>query len=174
MSESPDYTVLDALRDILETDQAFFGIIRHLDGYARTHLTASHLRNTGSAMTILRQFMTNPQTTRMIVNIPLRMDMSGNFFDPVPVVPTREQIRAATETHVGLTNATCAICQDSVECATRIRHCGHCFHGACIDQWLSMNPRCPVCRHDIRTVLRPVSPPIVNDEQSGSVHPDEE
>lgn len=174
MSEAGDYGVLDALRDILETDQAFFTIVRYLDGHARTHLVASHLRNTGSAMTILRQFMANPQqTTRMVVNIPLRMDISGNFFDPVPVYPTQEQIRAATETHIGVTNTNCAICQDSVMCATRIRHCGHCFHGACIDQWLSMSPRCPVCRHDIRTALRRPSGDSTN-EQSRSVYPDQE
>ena len=173
MSDTSDYTVLDALRDVLETDQAFFGIVRFLDGNARTHLLASHLRNTGSAMTLLRQFMANPQTTTMVMNIPLRMDLSGNFFDPVPVYPTQEQIRAATETHVGLTNATCSICQDDVTCATRIRHCGHAFHGACIDQWLGMNPRCPVCRHDIRTDFRRADTSVTN-EQSRSVHSDEE
>lgn len=173
MSDDGNYGVLDALRDIMETDQAFFTIVRYLDGHARTHLLASHLRNTGSAMTILRQFTANPQTTRMVVNIPLRMDLSGNFFDPVPIYPTQEQIRAATENHIGVTNTNCAICQDSVTCATRIRHCGHCFHGACIEQWLSMSPRCPVCRHDIRSVLRTPSLETTN-EQSSRLHPDEE
>jgi hypothetical protein len=169
-----DYTVLDALRDVLETDQAFFNVIRYLDGHARTHLVASHLRNTGSAMTILRQYLASPQTTTMVMNIPLRLDVSGNrFFDSVPVYPTQEQIRSATESHVGVTNTNCAICQDSVTCATRLRHCGHCFHGACIEQWFSMSPRCPVCRHDIRNVLRTSSPEVTN-EESGSLHPDQE
>ena len=169
----PEYTVLDALRDILETDQAFFSFVRYLDGNARTHLLASHLRNTGSAVTLLRQYMANPQTTTMVMNIPLRMDLSGSFLDPVPVYPTQEQIRAATESHVGVTNTNCAICQDAVTCATRIRQCGHCFHGACIEQWLSMSPRCPVCRHDIRTVLRTPSEETPN-EQSRRLHSDQE
>jgi hypothetical protein len=170
-----DYTVLDALRDILETDQAFFNVIRYLDGHARTHLVASHLRNTGSAMTILRQYMSNPSTTTMVMNIPLRLDASGNsFLDAVPVYPTQDQIRVATESHVGVTNTNCAICQDSVTCATRIRHCGHCFHGACLDQWFSMSPRCPVCRHDIRTDFRRTNSPSTNDTEGRRVYPDQE
>ena len=166
-------TILDALRDVMEADQAFFGIVRYLNGPTRSTLLAAHLRNTGAAINVIRQFATNSQTTTMVMNIPLRMDMSGNFFDAVPVYPTQEQIRAATETHVGLTNATCSICQDAVTCATRIRHCGHAFHGACIDQWLSMNPRCPVCRHDIRTPLRTL-PGETSNVASRSVHTDEE
>ena len=170
-----DYTVLDALQDILETDQAFFGVIRFLDGNARTHLTASHLRNTGTALGILRQYMANPQSATVVMNIPLRMDISGNsFFDSVPVYPSQEQIRTATETHVGVTNTNCTICQDSVTCATRIRHCGHCFHGSCLEQWFSMSPRCPVCRHDIRTDFRRTNSPLGNEQPSRSVYPDQE
>jgi hypothetical protein len=170
-----DYTVLDALRDVLETDRAFFGIVRYLDGHARTHLMASHLRNTGSAITILRQYMTTPQPVTMTMNIPLRLDLSGNsFFDPVPVYPTSEQIRVATEVDVGVTNTTCAICQDSVISATRLRHCGHCFHATCIGQWFSMSPRCPVCRHDIRNDFRRTNSPLGNEPESRGVYPDQE
>jgi hypothetical protein len=57
-----------------------------------------------------------------------------------------------------------------VECATRIRHCGHCFHSGCIGEWFSMNPRCPVCRHDIRLQVAPVPPPNEGDR----LHSDEE
>ena len=170
-----DYTVLDALRDVLETDQAMFNVVRYLDGHTRSNLVASHLRNTNSALALLRQYVANPQPTTMVMNIPLRLDISGNrFFDPVPVYPTQEQIQVATETHIGVTNTNCAICQDSVTCATRIRHCGHCFHGACIDQWFSMSPRCPVCRHDIRTDFRRTNSPLGNEPESRSVYPDQE
>lgn len=171
MSESNEYSVLDALHDIMQSDQTFCELVRHLDGRTRTALLDAHLRNSGAAIAVLRQFMTTPTT--MVMNIPFRMDASGTFFDPVPVTPTQEEIRMATERHVGVTNSTCSICQDTVTCATRIRECGHCFHGSCIDQWLSMNPRCPVCRHDIRTPLRTDRREASNVSGS-SVHSDSE
>jgi hypothetical protein len=149
--------VLDILHEIFETERTFYQMYRFLDTNSRNHLLAAHMRNTSSALAILRIFMAQPQQTTMVMNIPINLDASGNFFDPVPVVPTREQIAAATETHRGVpANTTCAICQDEVTCATRIRACGHNFHAACIDQWFQMNPRCPVCRHDIRD-LQPSS-----------------
>ncbi len=80
------------------------------------------------------------------------MDASGNFFDPVPIVPSAQQIQTATETNVPVSNETCAICQDVMNSATRIRHCGHVFHAQCITQWFTMNARCPICRHDIRSL----------------------
>jgi hypothetical protein len=121
------------------------------------------MRNSSALLGILRAYQLQP-ATRMVINIP--MDLSGNWMDPVPVVPTREQIAAATEQHVGV-DTTCSICQDSLTCATRIRACGHCFHGQCIQQWLSVNSRCPMCRHDLRT---PVA--TTTNAQDSSVHAD--
>lgn len=155
-----DYSVLDAIRDITLTDRAFFSIVRFLDGNTRNHIVAAHLRNTSQMSMVLRQFMATQQREErrenIVMNIPLNsiFDPSGNFLrnflDPVPVVPTQEQIQAATENHIMTTDTTCAICQEAVSCATRIRHCGHCFHSQCIAEWFTMNTRCPICRHDIR------------------------
>lgn len=173
-----DYTVLEAIRDLTQTDRAFFSMLRFLDGSSRNHILAAHLRNTSHALSILRTLSTAPptRTESIVMNIPLNtiLDPSGNFMrnfmDPVPVVPTRAQIAAATETHVGVTETTCTICQEPVECATRIRACGHCFHGACINEWFTMNTRCPMCRHDIRD-LRQSNTSTGNDSR---VHADEE
>ena len=174
-----EYTVLDAVRDLTMTDRAFFSMVRFLDGGSRNHIVAAHLRNTSFAFTILRSLAARPPpppTERLVMNIPLNtlLDPSGNFLrsflDPVPVIPTRAQIAAATETHINTPDTTCAICQESVECATRIRYCGHCFHGQCISEWFTMNTRCPVCRHDIRD-LQPTPPSSSNDR---GVHSDEE
>lgn len=143
--DSPD--VLEVLQNILETERAFYEIVPSLGEVTRNHLVAAHMRNTSLAMGILRLIMAQPPPTTVVMT----MDLSGNFFDPVPVAPTREQITAATEVHMAVPpNTSCAICQEDVTCATRIRACGHNFHGACLDQWLQINPRCPVCRHDIR------------------------
>jgi hypothetical protein len=74
----------------------------------------------------------------------------ANFNDPVPVLPTEEQIENSLES-IDSTNSNCAICQDSiVSGACRIRQCGHVYHRSCISTWFGMNVRCPVCRHDIR------------------------
>lgn len=170
----PDYGVLDVLRDILETESRFFQTTRFLDGRTRNHLVAAYLRNTNLMLNLVQSHMTRPtETATMVMNIPINLaDLSGNFFDPVPIIPTRAQITAATETHIGVTNTVCSICQDSVTCATRIRHCGHCFHGSCIDQWFSMNPRCPVCRYDIREGLSSRPRSLSNEDRS--VHTDED
>jgi len=155
-----DYSVLEAIRDITLTDRAFFSVVRFLDGNTRNHIVAAHMRNTSQMTMLLRQFMSAQQREErrenIVMNIPLNsiFDPSGNFLrnflDPVPVLPTPEQIHAATENHVMTTDTTCAICQEAVSCATRIRHCGHCFHSQCIAEWFTMNTRCPICRHDIR------------------------
>lgn len=178
MSEYDEYTVLDAVHDVLETERSFYQTVRFLDGHTRNHIVAAHMRNTTMTLDILRRFMTQPQRTTMVMNIPLSVDVSGNpianFFDPIPVVPTREQITAGTEQHINVAAGTvCAICQDAVACATRLRHCGHSFHGSCIDQWLQMNPRCPVCRHDIRE-QRLLRHAATNTNEDRSVHADEE
>jgi hypothetical protein len=192
-----EHTALDVLHDIMESDRIFFNGIRFLGGQSRDALIASHLRNTSSALTILREHETRnalpPRpvtTTRMVLNFPL--DISGNsaFFDPVPVVPTQTQINAGIDRHIGVTDTVCSICQEAVTCASRIRGCGHCFHDQCIAQWLSMNPRCPMCRFDIRDPPPPLrhAPAMIYDSsindlrdvsgiqlnESHRVHSDEE
>lgn len=157
-------TVLDVLSEIFVTERQFYNTVRFLDGGTRNNVVAAHLRNVSNALALLRMTLEQPTT------ITIGMDLSGNFFDPVPVVPTRAQIDAATETHMAVpAGTTCAICQEEVTCATRIRACGHNFHGQCISQWLGMNTRCPVCRHDIR--LTNARPPSAN--EGDRMHADE-
>jgi hypothetical protein len=155
-----DYTVLDILHEMLQTDRSFHSVIRFLDGNTRNHIVAAHERNSSQMLAIVRAFMSSQQqvarSESVVMNIPLNsiFDPSGNFLrnflDPVPVVPTREQIQRATDNHIQVTDVTCAICQEPVTCATRIRRCGHSFHSQCIHEWFTMNTRCPICRHDIR------------------------
>lgn len=149
-------SVLDVLREIFETERVFYGTVRFLEGQTRNHIVAAQLRNTAVALQILRMFMDRPAHPQsLVMNIDLSGNVLRNFLDPVPVVATRDQIVDATETGVAVTNTNCAICQESVTSATRLRACGHCFHSECIDQWLGMNTRCPVCRHDIRQAYAP-------------------
>ncbi len=174
MSES-EIDILDIVHELLQVERTFYGTVRFFDGGSRSHLVAAHMRNTSGLIAILRQYMSQPnRVTNMVLNIPIGgLDVSGNFFDPVVVAPSQQQIQAATERHVFVAaNTTCAICQEPVSCATRIRACGHCFHGQCIDQWFSMNPRCPVCRHDVRENLQ--TPRRQESNEDRGVHSDEE
>ena len=144
-------SVLDVIREIFETERVFYGTVRFLEGQTRNHIVAAHLRNTNLALQILRVFMDRPAPAQSVVmNIDLSGNVLRNFLDPVPVVASAQQIANATETNVVVANTVCAICQEGVTSATRLRTCGHCFHSDCIDQWLGINTRCPVCRHDIR------------------------
>jgi hypothetical protein len=175
-----DYSLLEAIRDITQTDRAFFSIVRFLDGNTRNHIVAAHMRNTNQMTTLLRQYLASQhqevRRENIVMNIPLNsiFDPSGNFLrnflDPVAVVPTREQIQAATENHIQATDTICAICQEAVTCATRIRHCGHCFHSQCINEWFTLNTRCPICRHDIRDLRLDRS----RNTNDNSVYSDEE
>jgi hypothetical protein len=159
-----DPDVLDILQSILQTDRTFYSTIRFLDGQTRTHIVAAHLRNNSAMLGILRTFMAQPPVTATLT---LSMDASGNFFDPIPVVPSPQQIAAATERNVDVpADTNCSICQEELRTGTRLRGCRHTFHDQCIDQWLQMNTRCPVCRHDVRDL----QPQIVirrNGESSG-------
>lgn len=172
--DDEEYTPLTAIRDLTETDRAFFSIVRFLDAPTRNHVVAAHLRNTSSALAVLYGVVlqNRPRNTRFTVNIPVSMfDTSGNpFLDPVPVVATREQIAAGVETNAMMFDYNCAICQEPVTAATRIRACGHGFHAQCINQWFSINTHCPVCRHDIRDL----NPAPRQSGNASSVHSDEE
>jgi len=167
-----EYDILDVLHEMLDTERSFYGIIRFLDNQNRGRIIDAHMRNRSQMLAIMRAYMLSSPVTSMVLNIPLgNLDASGNFFDNVPVFPTSEQIADATEVNVPVVEATCSICRDEVMSATRIRHCGHTFHASCINQWFTMNPRCPVCRYDIRNI-QTASTTISN--ESSSVHTDTE
>lgn len=97
----------------------------------------NHIRNSNAA---------NAAATLLTLNIP------ANFMDPVTIRPTAQQIVNATaEVEQAPAGTECAICQEAMNGnATRITHCNHIYHRNCIEQWFTMSPRCPVCRHDIR------------------------
>jgi hypothetical protein len=148
--------ILETIQGMQDTDRVFFTMYRFIDPAARSQIMTAHLQNTRDTLAILRACMIArpvalpPPTESIILSMPITIDASGNFMDPVYVRPNTEEIMAGTEDNVAVPNETCAICQEPMTTATRIRSCGHCFHANCIGSWFSINTRCPICRHDVR------------------------
>lgn len=46
----------------------------------------------------------------------------------------------------------CTVCHENYTSAPFYKQlpCGHQFHSMCINEWLSRNTKCPVCRHEIK------------------------
>jgi len=85
------------------------------------------------------------------------------LYEPVVVRPNSLQIENATE-YIQFTNelphSACPISLEAFqegERVCRIIHCGHIFKEGGIREWFQRNVRCPVCRYDIRTYVRPVN-----------------
>ena len=157
---------LEIVRDVLETSRTFYQSIRYLDGHTRNQVVALHERNANLALSLVSRWMQQPVRTTMVMNFPI--DLSGSFMDPTSVFPTEAQVTAATETRSNLVDTQCSICQETTTSGLAIRHCGHCFHSTCIQQWFTLNPRCPVCRYDIRDF----QPNALVEPNDHSVHSD--
>jgi hypothetical protein len=81
-----------------------------------------------------------------------------NFYNPIPVAPTLQQINEATSNAIfseinDPVNSSCPITlerftEDQLVC--QIKHCGHIFNREQLFSWFTSNVRCPVCRYDIR------------------------
>ncbi|XP_047985263.1 E3 ubiquitin-protein ligase arkadia-A-like [Leguminivora glycinivorella] len=67
----------------------------------------------------------------------------------------RNTYRHAYRSHPGMPDEKCTICLSIFEVDSHCRRlpCMHLFHMECVDQWLSTNKHCPICRVDIETHL---------------------
>jgi hypothetical protein len=89
----------------------------------------------------------------------------ANFFDPVEIFPTQDQIEIATKVArfgdiVFPLNISCPISLDFFSNNSQvlvIRQCNHIFNINELQTWFRVNCKCPVCRYDIRdyTILGP-------------------
>ena len=86
------------------------------------------------------------------LTITFPMQNVPQFFEPVNVHPTPEQIEHALIPSEP-TDINCVICQDDlVHPTVALRNCNHRFHDSCIRTWFETSVRCPTCRNDIRTI----------------------
>jgi hypothetical protein len=83
----------------------------------------------------------------------------ADFFRPVPIRPTQQQISRAivrrTFSQISEPlNATCPITQNEFspnDEVYQISHCRHLFTPSALQTWFENNTHCPLCRFDIRT-----------------------
>ena len=161
------------------------------DGYRTEHRPNTNIDVRRALLNTINRNNGRQNTTHFIppvANRP-RMDMSSNyvdntsidtyasyiireFFTPVNVYPTQEQInRASRNVRYGdivrPTNTTCPITletfSDNSE-VTIIRHCGHVFNTVDFNSWFRINCRCPVCRYDIREYTTGPDASVVREE----------
>lgn len=189
MTNEPS-SILDVFRDMLATDRVFYSTLRFSGNQYSTMLREHYAQNAAMlriaqtlvSMSLARETRETRETRRAAavpaalptalqrdneiiytMNIPL--GSLAQFLDPVSVTPSPEQITAATDTFHAEDGTTCSICQEEVTTSTRIRQCGHRFHATCISQWFSLNPRCPMCRTDIREHGQPTYPEGDDEDQ---------
>ena len=70
-------------------------------------------------------------------------------------MPTIEIVEAHVDSE-----SHCAVCKEAFELGTEAREmpCKHIYHPDCILPWLSLRNSCPVCRHELPSDTRGVSP----------------
>jgi len=144
-------SIYDLIESLLEGRNNFLNsnTIRAMPYNSRQSIVSQYLQNDIFLSSLVtRLYIDHIQNQRYPVTT-LQFNIPENFMDTVAVVPTALQISNSLQE--SSSSGNCAICQESISSnGSKIRQCGHSFHRSCILTWLSMNVRCPVCRHDIR------------------------
>lgn len=99
----------------------------------------------------------NSMIDLLYATTPLQTFNQNGFMDPVPVLPSQEQINRATEEvifgEIETEQQHCPIDLipfEQNERLIRIRHCNHVFRRNNLVGWFGTSVRCPLCRYDIR------------------------
>ena len=133
----------------------------NLSSMANTLNLLNEARQANNRRNLLNDILRPPNATMDVLLFDDgRMEIANtnnmeNFFDPVPVSSSINDLRnsSSIEVYNSTTTQLCSICQGDMsngEVTRKINHCGHFFHIDCIDTWFENHVACPVCRHDIR------------------------
>ena len=119
----------------------------------RTRLRSQNTRATNTQRNSTQTTNATQTATNTQPNIFLQTILS--MLSPVRISPSPRQIENATETYLYNSNEhiNCPIDREPIntgDSVVRIRHCGHIFRQDSIMTWFQHNPRCPLCRYDIR------------------------
>ena len=149
MSITTDDLMLEIIREMLQSRNQFLNRA-HLFYTNRDSLTRQILEEEFLILEIIRNICL---TRRVPLTITFPINLNDNAFnDPVPIIPTNEQITRELVNLVPSSSPNvCSICQDSISSeGCQFICCGHTYHTNCIRTWFSTSVRCPVCRRDIR------------------------
>ena len=148
-------SMLNIIEGLVESRQSFLNdrVVRAMGFQDRARVMTRFMLNEHYILETASRVYNNNIAIRNAAATLITFSMPGandNFTDPVIVSATRQQIEGSL---INEPNATghCSICQEPNNVrSARIRQCGHVHHRGCIEDWLAMSVRCPVCRHDIR------------------------
>ena len=113
----------------------------------RSALAVQLLKNEERALSLMNS-MLGQRRNPITISFPLSLDQ---FNEPVPVIPTPEQVNSELVPLSSSSVQSCSICQDTISVdGCQLRGCQHAYHRGCIQLWFSSSVRCPVCRRDIR------------------------
>jgi hypothetical protein len=145
------------------------------DIFHSTNRPSGYNRRTTTIPNIFQRFY-GEQTNHRTNALPTRGGGLGlgdfllNFYDTVPVYPTRDQINNGTRRVLysnieNPLNSSCPITLENFDDAdnvTQILGCGHIFNHESLNSWFRNHVRCPVCRYDIRNYV-PRSQPLIQE-----------
>ena len=148
--------ILELLNELIRGRNSFLcdRVIRSVPYMYRSALISRYMLNESRFMELITQIYTNninrSTVAQALITLSFPETIPPGFMDSVVVAATQQQIQQSLQ-NCPATTSSCAVCQDVISSsACLIRQCGHVFHRACIESWLSVSVHCPVCRHDIR------------------------
>ena len=145
-------TMMGVVEGLIQSRQDFLNdrSIRSINFHNRGPIISHFIRNEHYLLEIATRVYNNTIAIRNAAATLITLSMPNNFMEPVIISATSQQIQSSL---VSAPNSTgdCSICQEANNgTSVCIRQCGHAHHRSCIEDWLAMSVRCPVCRHDIR------------------------
>lgn len=147
-----DEHVLAVFEQLFRAEHEFLNerTVRFIQYQDRSRIIERYLNNHATVLNTISRMFSRNNTAATIFTYTMPLNET-NFMDPVPVVPTQDQINNAIHDFTASEDSICAICQQQVSSSgVQINYCDHVFHRTCISRWFGSSVRCPVCRHDIR------------------------
>ena len=144
---------IELLRMLLEGRNHFFRR-SYLYRDLRDTITRLYLSNESIIIDEIHRAVNHYIAPPAPLTLTIPLNPPANFFEPVIIVPTQQQIDHELQdyaTPAGSQHSICSICQDAVTSGgVKLRGCQHIYHRQCISEWFHASARCPVCRRDIR------------------------
>jgi hypothetical protein len=93
--------------------------------------------------------MTDSVPDRKEISIPVLMISKAEGEVLRGLIAANASEATTIEVHCGDIDTVCSICHDDMKQGDTVvkLSCRHCYHDACVVEWLGSNSSCPMCRH---------------------------